>query len=88
MNSNTDEMYKRNNIDDIVNKINWKNMDEITFQIYERIVSTMFNNGIIHWGRILTLFIFTRKLCHENPQYSERLWAVYYRTVSDENGLL
>ena len=67
-------------------------MDEITLQIYERIVSTLFNDGIINPGRLLTLYLFTRKLCRQNPVYAQRMWLIYTQTlkkidISEEGNL-
>ena len=67
-------------------------MDEITLQIYERIVSTLFNDGIINPGRLLTLYLFTRKLCRQNPVYAQRMWLRYTQTlkkidISEEGNL-
>ena len=56
-------------------------MDDITLQIYERVVSTLFNDGIINPGRLLTLYLFTRKLCRRNPVYAQRIWSIYIQTL-------
>lgn len=58
-------------------------MDDISLQIYERIVSTLFNDGIINSGRLL--YVFTRKLCRQNPAYAERLWSIYLITLNSLN---
>lgn len=67
-------------------------MDDITLQIYERVVSTLFNDGIINPGRLLTLYLFTRKLCRQNPAYAQRIWSIYTQTLQKidipENGRL
>ena len=60
-------------------------MDETTFQMYDRIVSTLFNDGVVKFGRILTLFVSTRKLCKKYPDYTQRLWCIYHRTVASLN---
>lgn len=60
-------------------------MDETTFQVYVRIVSTLFNDGVVNIGRILTLFLFTRQLFRKYPNYAQRLWSVYHRTVDGLN---
>jgi hypothetical protein len=47
-------------------------MDETTFQMYDRIVSTLFNDGVVKFGRILTLFVSTRRLCKKYPDFLPR----------------
>lgn len=56
-------------------------MDETTFQIFERVVSTLFNDGVVNFGRLLTLFVFTRELCRKYPDDAQRLWCVYQRAI-------
>jgi len=56
-------------------------MDDICLQIYERVVSAIFNDGIINPGRLLTLYLFTRKLCRRNPAYAQRMWLIYLKTI-------
>ena len=62
-----------------------RKMDETTFQMYDRIVSTLFNDGVVKFGRILTLFVSARKLCKKYPDYTQRLWCIYHRTVDSLN---
>ena len=45
-------------------------MDEITFQMNDRIGSTLFNDGVVNFVRILTLFVSTRRLCKKYPDYT------------------
>ena len=54
-------------------------MDETTFQIFDRVVSTLFNDGVVNFGRILTPFVFTRGLCRKYHNDAQRLWCVYQR---------
>lgn len=56
-------------------------MDETTFQIFERVVSTLFNDGVVNFGRILTPFVFTRGLCRKYPNDAQRLWCVYQTAI-------
>ena len=58
-------------------------MDDITLQIYERVVSTLFNDGIINPGRLLTLYLFTKKLCRRHPTYAQRMWLIYLKTLEE-----
>ena len=37
-------------------------MDETTFQMYDRIVSTLFNDGVVNFGTILTLRVYKETL--------------------------
>lgn len=60
-------------------------MDDITLQIYERVVSTLFNDGIINPGRLLTLYLSTMKLCRQNPAYAQRMWSIYLQTLQRIN---
>jgi hypothetical protein len=48
-------------------------MDETTFQMYDRIVSTLFNDGVVNFVRILTLFVAIRKLCKKYPDYTQEI---------------
>jgi hypothetical protein len=50
-----------------------RKMDETTFQMYDRIGSTLFNDGVVNFGRILTLFVSTRRLCKKYPDYTQKL---------------
>ena len=50
-----------------------RKMDETTFQMYDRIVSTLFNDGVVNFVRILTLFVAIRKLCKKYPDYTQEI---------------
>lgn len=58
-------------------------MDDITLQIYERVDSTLFNDGIINPGRLLTLYLFTKKLCRRHPAYAHGMWLIYLKTLPE-----
>ena len=56
-------------------------MDSVTLRIYQRVVSSMFNDGVVNLGRILTLFVFTRQVCEQFPDQARVIWETYHEAV-------
>ena len=54
-------------------------MDCIT--VYHRIVSTMFQDGIVNAGRLYVLHVFTQTYCTQYPDRVCEFWTAYYRVV-------
>jgi hypothetical protein len=54
-------------------------MDCIT--VYHRIVSTMFQDGIVNAGRLYVLHVFTQTYCAQYPDRVCEFWTAYYRVV-------
>ena len=56
-------------------------MDNLPVRIYQRVVESLFDDGIINMGRVLTLFVYTRQFCHQNPQHTDRIWEMYRQAL-------
>ena len=57
-------------------------MDNDRVQTYRRIVSTMFNDGVINMGRVLVLFAFTSQM---GQQYGWKFWDIYHAFLKGQN---
>ena len=55
-------LHKQIYINFIQKKEKKRKMDETTFQMYDRIVSTLFNDGVVNFGTILTLRVYKETL--------------------------
>ena len=54
-------------------------MDCVT--VYHRIVSTMFEDGIVNAGRLDLLYVFTHTYCAQYPDQACDNWTAYIRVV-------
>jgi len=54
-------------------------MDCVT--VYHRIVSTMFEDGIVNAGRLYVLYVFTQIYCAQYPDRACDIWTAYNRVV-------
>ena len=54
-------------------------MDCVT--VYHRIVSTMFEDGIVNAGRLYVLYVFTQTYCTQYPDRACDIWTAYNRVV-------
>jgi hypothetical protein len=49
--------------------------------VYHRIVSTMFEDGIVNAGRRYVLYVFTQTYCAQYPDRACDIWTAYNRVV-------
>jgi hypothetical protein len=56
-------------------------MDNDRVQTYRRIVSTMFNDGIINMGRVLVLFAFTSQMRQQYPTDAWKVWSICHAVL-------
>ena len=59
-------------------------MDSV--RVYERIVSTMFEDGVMNPGRLYVLHVFTQAYCAEFQDRASDIWRIYDRVVSGLTG--
>jgi hypothetical protein len=56
-------------------------MNNDRVQTYRRIVSTMFNDGVINMGRVLVLFAFTSQMGQQYPTDAWKFWDIYHAVL-------
>ena len=54
-------------------------MDCVT--VYQRIVSTMFDDGMMNAGRRYVLYVFTQTYCAQYPDRACDIWTAYNRMI-------
>ena len=58
-------------------------MEHDPVRIYQRVVDSLFSDGIINMGRVLVLFAFTKQLCRQCPEETPFIWSIYHRALKD-----
>jgi hypothetical protein len=61
--------------------IYYSDMDNDRVQTYRRIVSTMFNDGVINMGRVLVLFASTSQMGQQYPTDARKFWDIYHAVL-------
>ena len=56
-------------------------MDNLPERIYQRVVESLFDDGIINMGRALTLYVYTKQFSQQNPQHTDLIWKIYRQTL-------
>ena len=56
-------------------------MDNDRVQTYGRIVSTMFDDGVINMGRVLVLFAFTSQMGQQYPTDAWKFWDICHAVL-------
>ena len=52
-------------------------MDSV--RVYQQIVSSMFEDGLINTGRLVVLYRFTKRYCEQVPDKAQEIWSIYNR---------
>jgi len=58
-------------------------MDSVT--VYQQIVSSMFEDGLINTGRLVVLYRFTKQYCEQVPDKAQEIWNIYNRLIQWNN---
>ena len=56
-------------------------MENDRVQMYRRIASTMFNDGVINMGRVLVLSAFTSQMGQQYPADAWKFWDIYHTVL-------
>ena len=56
-------------------------MEPDPVRIYQRVVESLFDDGIINMGRVLTLYVYTKQFSHQNQQHTDRIWEIYRQAL-------
>ena len=58
-------------------------MDSV--RVYQQIVSSMFEDGLMNPGRLVVLYRFTQSYCEQIPDKAQEIWNVYNRLIQWNN---
>lgn len=52
--------------------------------VYERVVSTFFNDGIVNKGRVIVLYCLAKITGERFPKEVPRIWAIYHQAIDNK----